>query len=195
MGIFNFWTKTKTNGIDNGNGFSVVPETSEIPKNEPSIVDKNIFIEEEEKKKRSTNVTDNHVGISGLMRYLEEMNYEELGYNDAIVCSDPHYKEQRINQFVVEFKVKIDSSIAHCQKLLKEYTHFAQNAQEHGLLQKAGALIKKVESVQSEIDLQQTYLNDLEGKIGVFERISLPYQNGFTRGVLAGDVKRITETN
>jgi hypothetical protein len=194
MALFGFFSRK-----ENTNGHSVVPDS--ISDNSPTqyasgsapdsasaaepLVSRDVFVSDQRRQTNGSNGVKKTFGISAVYSFIESMEYEMLGFNDAQVLADRSYKAQRINQFVGELKLEIEKNIDAYGPRLLDLENRARNSRQFGLIEEADELESLASGIKQDIAKLNRFLEELDRKEGIYERIALPYENGFLRGVTA----------
>jgi hypothetical protein len=164
MKIFNFFKKEKSSKEDNT----------------PS---KQLFIEEETEQ-INTSLNLKKYNLDSIYEFAET-DFEEKGYNDALINPDNSYKEDNIRLLEYDFKIKI-------KRAYKTYEDYIKDIEFHIITRKNAGLVDTVKLLETELIKTKDSIEEIksietenEEKVGLIHRISLSYQRGFMRGLAA----------
>ncbi|MER3431534.1 MAG: hypothetical protein C4324_10935 [Blastocatellia bacterium] len=123
-------------------------------------------------------------GINGVRKFLEDTNFEQLGYNDAVVLPDNHYKSQRIKQFALEISSRIESAMEFHHKQVQCLQCRIDTLKSAGLIELADKIQAENRDHQEKIKKLQIHQEELDQRSGIyFTLLKSKYESGFLRGL------------
>lgn len=149
--------------------------TSEVPKE--------LFIEETEIEDRGILKSESY-NLEKIYAFASK-DFEEKGYDDALVNPDYSYSSDNIKLLKYDFQILIKRAYKTYEDYIKDIEFHIQSRNNAGLIDTVKlletTLIKTKDSIEEVKEIEEDFTND----IGLVERVSLSYKRGFMRGLAA----------
>jgi hypothetical protein len=151
---------------------------------EEIIPSKKLFIEESEEDNLNNNLNLRKYNLDSIYDFAET-DYEEKGYNDALINPDNSYKTDNIKLLRYDFQIKIKRAYKTYEDYIKDIEFHIDTRKNAGLVDTVKLLETELVKIKDSIEEVKNIENDYENETGLIERISLSYQRGFMRGLAA----------
>lgn len=176
MGLFDFFRRKKE---------------QVIPVNE-AIIEKERFIDENPPvKELKEGIAEFEVsGLSKVYQYLK-IDFETMGYDDALCIPDVSYKEK--NKSIIRNKLKIlidEQKVVYAESLRVVRFHI-KTREEAGLITVVDELKVKEANLLDHYQVIQQMENDLANEVPYILSMLLSYERGFLRGLYAISLETI----
>jgi len=174
MGIFDF----RKNGSQvNGNHVNGNSETDTQAKpvngHASADIPENVFVEKE--------ATNN---IDLLYKFLDS-NYEEKGYNDALINPDSSHLEQNLEALKFELDRIIKKVKTFYEDFINEVNYHIESRARSGMVDTVDELRMKKEIAESHLKKVLQLENDVKTKDGDSKGVMISYVKGFKNGLAA----------
>lgn len=162
-----------------------VEEQVTIPREE-------VFIEKKEPKEVLEKEEDIITPLRKIYKYAET-DFENKGYNDALVNDDTSYCKENIKLLQYDLYIIIKNSKTEYEHFLKDIDFHIKSRSAAGLSDTVEELKTKKEKLTMDYDEVVEILEDYKEETGICERIALSYMRGFKRGLVSISTEKILE--
>ena len=179
MGIFNFRKNGSQDNSNHSNGNHVNgyddDDTEVNPLNGQAQADipENVFVERE---------ALNNIDL--LYKFLDG-NYEEKGYNDALVNPDASHLEQNIEALKFELDRIIKKVKTFYEDFLREVDYHIESRARNGMIDTVDELRMKKGIAESHLKKVLELEKDVAAKAGDSKGVMISYVKGFKNGLAA----------
>ena len=170
MGILSFF---KRKDQSDSNSSTENESTSKIPEN--------IFIEKLDLA-HGVNPSITLNGILAIYQYLQS-DFESKGYNDAMTSPDDKYKQDNLKLIKYDLEIIVSKVKTYHDSMLKEIDFHIDSRGRAGLIDLVEELKSKREDLIKHVEKVKEIEVSLKTDTGLFERATLAYQRGFTKGL------------
>lgn len=174
MGLFSIFNKK------NGQNYSQVEMGPEIP--EHVFIEKNKVPEGSPKNENGMNNTN--YGIKLLFQFLDK-NYEEKGYDDALVNPDGSHLDQNVTGLKCDLDRTIKKVRIFYEDFIREINVHLATRRRSGMIDIVEELVGKKETAESHMNQVVEIEQDAKNDKGVGQGIILSYTRGFRNGLAA----------
>ena len=150
---------------------------------EENIPSKELFVEEDENTIRSNSQIEKY-NLEKIYAFAE-IDYEQKGYDDAIVNPDNSYSEDNIRLLKLDLGIRIKRAYKTYEDYLKDIEFHIETRQNAGLIDTVKLLEAELSKVKDSIEQVKEIEKEFQEDKGLVERISLSYKRGFMRGLAA----------
>ena len=144
---------------------------------------KELFIEEETEA-ITNNLNLKKYNLDSIYEFAET-DFEEKGYNDALINPDNSYKEDNIKLLKYDFQIKIKRAYKTYEDYIKDIQFHIETRKNAGLVDTVKLLETELIKTKDSIEEIKSIEEENKNSIGLLHRISLSYQRGFMRGLAA----------
>lgn len=152
-------------------------------KEEPVEIPKTLFIEENEVKGEAS-FENSEYNLEKIYGFATK-DFEEKGYDDALINPDHSYSNDNIKLLKYDFQILIKRAYKTYEDYIKDIEFHIESRNNAGLIDTVKlletTLVKTQDSIEEVKAIEEDFLND----IGLIERVSLSYRRGFMRGLAA----------
>lgn len=156
-----------------------------------SMVTKDEFSDEKEVSEigKRINTKSNLSPIEKIYSFIGE-NFEDKGYNDALINSDSSYSNDNIKLLKYDLLIMLKESSQAYEQFLKDIDFHINSRKESGLIDTVKELETKKEKTMLDLSEVKSIKTDYDNNSGVVERIELSYMRGFRKGLasISGDI-------
>ncbi|MCF2875074.1 MULTISPECIES: hypothetical protein [unclassified Tenacibaculum] len=174
MSLFNLFKKKTTD---------VVEVLEEKEKTTTSDVSKELFIEEVATGKEELFEAKNY-NLDKIYAFASK-DFEEKGYDDALVNPDYSYSNDNIKLLKYDFQILIKRAYKTYEDYIKDIEFHIQSRSNAGLIDTVKLLETTLMKTKDSIEEVKVIEEDFSNEVGLIERISLSYKRGFMRGLAA----------
>ncbi|WP_437918480.1 hypothetical protein [Sphingobacterium sp. LRF_L2] len=121
-------------------------------------------------------------GIFLLYAYLQQ-DFEERGFNDALVSPDEGYKNDNIKLIKYDLEILIQQIKTYHDSLMKDLDFHILSRGRAGLIDLVEELKIKQTDLTSHIEKVEAFETSLQHGNGFWERAVLAYKRGFMKGM------------
>jgi hypothetical protein len=150
--------------------------------------------EEEGKKNLITITWGTGMPIDVIFHYIHK-NYEEDGYQDALINSDPNYRETKEEIILNDLKMLFMRISLRYKNDIREIDVKIDNAQKSLALSSASMLQARRETYEEHLNEIQRMQEKLEAKDPKMMTMIESYRRGFLKGVAAATINFISNNN
>ena len=170
MSIFNFFKKK------NQDQKETLTEEIIVPPKELFVEEKTITSSSEQKEYK--------YNLDSIYAFASK-DYEEKGYDDALVNPDNSYSEDNIKLLHYDFQVLIKRAYKTYEDYIKDIEFHIESRQNAGLIDTVKLLETTLIKTKDSIEEVKQIEVDFDKYTGLTERIALSYRRGFMRGLAA----------
>ncbi|CAM1343574.1 hypothetical protein [Tenacibaculum amylolyticum] len=160
-----------------------VQESENVPETKTIEVSKELFIEEN--KIEEQGIFENKEYNLDKIYAFATKDFEEKGYDDALINPDHSYSSDNIKLLKHDFQILIKRAYKTYEDYIKDIEFHIQSRNNAGLIDTVKlletTLVKTQDSIEEVKSIEEDFLNEA----GLIERISLSYKRGFMRGLAA----------
>ena len=149
---------------------------------------------EEDKKKIITITWGTGMPIDVIFHFIHK-NYEEDGYQDALINSDPKYRETKEEIILNDLKMLFMRISLRYKNDIREIDVKIDNAQKSLALSSASMLQARRDTYEEHLNEIQRMLEQLEAKDPKMMTMIESYRRGFLKGVAAATINFISNNN
>ena len=150
--------------------------------------------EEEGKKNLITITWGTGMPIDVIFHFIHK-NYEEDGYQDALINSDPKYRETKEEIILNDLKMLFMRISLRYKNDIREIDVKIDNAQKSLALSSASMLQARRDTYEEHLDEIQRMQEQLEAKDPKMMTMIESYRRGFLKGVAAATINFISNNN
>ncbi|MCE1166501.1 MAG: hypothetical protein LWX70_00240 [Sphingobacteriia bacterium] len=186
MGLFDFLRRNSNAQAKELPQTNETKEEKELPE-----IPKNLFIEDNEPvevKQEVAGRTDVN-GIEAIYAFLQK-DYEEKGYNDAIVNPDDSHLKDNIKVIRYDLEMVVERVLNYYDNLILDIESNINARAKAGLFDLVEQLKGKKEMVIKHINKVKELKEEANDEESITNRAILSYKNGFMKGLSA-----LTHTN
>lgn len=121
-------------------------------------------------------------GIFLIYAYLQQ-DFEDRGYNDALISPDEGYKNDNIRLIKYDLEILIHQVKTYHESLMKDLEFHIHSRGRAGLIDLVDELRIKQTDLQAHILKVREFEQSLESDHGLCERAVLAYKRGFMKGM------------
>lgn len=165
MGLFNFFNK----------------KTKETNDQIPS---KELFVAEEDENVNSVDPNNSMINLESIYNYAAT-DFEDKGYDDAIVNPDLSYSEDNLKLLRYDLEIMINRAFRTYDDYIQDLKFHIESRKSAGLIDTVKLLESQHLKVNEAIKELGTIKTEFDENVGLVERISLSYKRGFSRGLAA----------
>ncbi len=123
-------------------------------------------------------------GIEAIYQFLQA-DYENRGYNDALVSPDESYRNDNIKLLIRDLEILIQQVTTYYEDMLNDLDFHITSRSRAGLIDLVEELRIRKQKAAEHLEKVKGMSDDLAAQSNVSERIVLSYQRGFMRGLAA----------
>jgi len=150
---------------------------------EDNVPSKELFVEEETSVLSSNSQLEKY-NLEKIYAFAE-IDYEQKGYDDAIINPDNSYSEDNIKLLKLDLSIRIKRAYKTYEDHLKDIEFHIETRKNAGLIDTVKLLESELSKVKDSIEQVKEIEADFREDKGLVERISLSYKRGFMRGLAA----------
>ncbi|WDF67352.1 hypothetical protein PQ465_13660 [Sphingobacterium oryzagri] len=121
-------------------------------------------------------------GIFLIYSYLQQ-DFEQRGYNDALISPDEGYKNDNIRLIKYDLEILIHQVKTYHESLMKDMEFHIHSRGRAGLIDLVDELRIKQTDLQAHMTKVQEFEQSLASDRGLCERAVLAYKRGFMKGL------------
>lgn len=146
-------------------------------------VTKELFIEETD----SDLIESKEIKVYNLEKIyaFASKDFEETGYDDALVNPDFSYSDDNVKLLKYDFQILIKRAYKTYEDYIKDIEFHIESRKNAGLIDTVKLLetmlVKTKDSIKEVKAIEEDFVNNT----GLIERVSLSYKRGFMRGLAA----------
>lgn len=159
-------------------------KNSEESENENNIPSKELFIEETDPENLNNFGDLKNYNLDKIYAFAE-IDFEEKGYDDALINPDNSYSSDNIKLLKYDLHIKIKRAYKSYEDYIKDIEFHIETRKNAGLIDTVKLLETELTKVKDSIEEVRNIEKDFENETGLVERISLSYKRGFMRGLAA----------
>ena len=183
MRLFNFRKDNvqQFNGVDN----NAVGATIDRP---DQYIPEDIFVEKTTPEKSFATETVNTPQVTNNIELLYKFldgNYENQGYNDALLNPDAHHLNQNLEALKYELERIIKKVKTFYEDFIKEVNYHIDSRARSGMVDTVEELQMKKEIAESHMENVIQLEKDCKSNIGDGQGIMISYTKGFKNGLAA----------
>ena len=149
---------------------------------------------EEDKRKTITITWGTGLPIDVIFHFIHK-NYEEDGYQDALINSDPKYRETKEEIILNDLKMLFMRISLRYKNDIREIDVKIDNAQKSLALSSASMLQARRDTYEEHLNEIQRMQEQLEAKDPKMMTMIESYRRGFLKGVAAATINFISNNN
>jgi hypothetical protein len=182
MGLFNFINKKRENNA----AITMLPVTDQIQEQENAVVSTPVEPQEESEQKQKTLTVSYATGwpIDVIYGYLHK-NYEEQGFNDAMIKSDMKFMEMNMNIITNKILMVFREINLNYDVMTTDLETRMEACSSAGLMSTLSSLEKQMTIVKTHKEELKNLENDFRNNANEASVPLQSYQCGFLRGIAA----------
>jgi hypothetical protein len=177
-----FWSR-----FFGGNGTAENSTNNTSQSEQPRDIPEEVFTEktapaqQEEKQQEAIIRQDN---IHTLYDFLST-DFQNLGYNDALVNPDTSYMRQNIEAILSDLEMTIKKVITFYQDAIEELNFLIESRSRMGMVDTVDELKMKRERAVRHMEKVKEMQSELSGEHREIHRVTISYKRGFHNGMAA----------